>query len=72
MPRCHGPLVRQRTLLPCLRTGQEDRNVRVSGMHDPKALSLPNFPEGFIAQEGGAVGGRNVVTRGRDSTATVH
>ena len=22
-------------------------------MHDPKALSLPNIPEGFIAQQGG-------------------
>lgn len=33
-------------------------------MHDPKAFSLPNVPEGFIAQEGGAVGGRNVMIRG--------
>ena len=52
MPRCNGRLLLQRTLLPCLPADQEVKDSGVSSMHDPKALSMPNIPEGSIAQQG--------------------
>ena len=53
MPCCYGPLLLQRTLLPCLPVDEEDKSVRVSSIHDHMALSLLNIPpNGSIIQQG--------------------